>query len=1365
MFRNIAEYYFSPSAFSIAQTAYGAATYSDYLILSVRSGSGVRVRGTVKTHNPDYASNNGLLGYADDLSCRDWTLEGANIKLSDTYAEQSLYLYIRLDASTLGTKAELMFSPNNYDFDGFLLTAPGDLDLAHIASVPIGEDGEPMLPKGEYKYFYIAIGVLSAPDALGQRTYSPWDPHAAGGTFKTDKQEDEVKSDFFEDRSGYVTLRSKYLGLRLMYGAVLQFGGAAISGIRVLADGLADWASDAHLATTASIAEYLASELLKLESKYLRKDQDDASPYLVTFGDIEVKKGLERANGSLSSGNANVEGNAQIGGHLIVKDDVEVGDDLTVYGYTYINDRSFHYGDVNYFAGDIQMGQDTSTPDVKNFEAGVKGCKIYWAGTGWHIETDFLTVHKKMYAKEIEVGKVTHVGGEQILTAAACVADHVAEQKDGDGNTIGYVVSFRKEDSDGRKVTNDWVAGDLAYCQTFNIQEGVTEDFANSYYWRLVTDAGTYTDTNTKEEWNYITLSNIEGEYDPAGALAIKSGQSVTAPDAGDHIVQFGNVDDPVRQGVTLLSGAGQFGRAIIMWEAITTFVIPPHRLLLSPGQVDLNVNSLTVRVGEQNKTLQQYITDDVDLNFEGRLIINGDDEEPPHDPEDENDEFIQYLLEVAFGELASQHTIADLVGAVYITTRKTYYMLTYNEETGKYTWREDTDGTLSNLYDKYDEVSVTVSNILYDGCITADEKVSLQNILNQIHVYYDKACAAFVEPYSTDAAVQYSYAEFINAVRQDLFIMLEDKLGILVDKAVPQETVYFEDAENIPEGAIIMDFTRKDMLNTIRKAYAAYEDFQTAIANYNVTHLAESAAKKAEEFVSEYVNQEIGKITGDTLDKRIKDEIIPAWYNASLKTTVDGLTAFQTSTTSTLKAQDDRITATTEWIGEDFASVAGLTTYLNEVFVGTDQLGWEEEKDDQGRQLYQPLKAKFNESGQPLYWKPMQTKDGKVTYIESTESKNDKGESYDRVYVADYTKKPVTADSAEYKANPSGYTKRMVVANRSTSGLVTEEGFAAVFAKQMNADGYTDAIAEMATYVGKVYTSELPADAVKKTMSNNTEYYFSPKLQKNIYISSRVEDIASGPYYYIQSVAAISADNVSIQSGTKSMGDYFSLNHGNLWVQNITVEGVINNLINVLTAQSDEIIPEEEPDHYSLDLLRVGDVVKIESLPANAEFLHIPYYIDTLRQYRTLTKYSSYDEPQPIRPDELRQLIGRRITIFCGDGCNGQLLMTGYDLAAVIPSVVVENKAQPQYADAINNIINGAPQVELPHIGEEIGVPLIPGQVVHLELKVLQFKTANGALRYGYAWVRSVAPDCGIDDDDTWHWELEEEEQRMRRM
>ena len=200
--------------------------------------------------------------------------------------------------------------------------------------------------------------------------------------------------------------------------------------------------------------------------------------------------------------------------------------------------------------------------EVGKFAEGTLGTggAMYLRDGSSYSEVDFLKVRKKAMFTEITIQELKHVGGEIILSPAAMVCSNVEEVAG------GWKCYFEKEDADGRRVYQEFEAGDLARCQTFNMSPRLGMDYiGNHYYWRLVTEVGE----------DYIVLSNRSGEYDTFS----------DDPLVGDHICQMGNVSDTDRQNAILLSAFGTDAPSYKQYRGISSFDLNDAELVtrLSP--------------------------------------------------------------------------------------------------------------------------------------------------------------------------------------------------------------------------------------------------------------------------------------------------------------------------------------------------------------------------------------------------------------------------------------------------------------------------------------------------------------------------------------------------------------------------------------------------------------------------------------------------------------------------------------------------------------------------------------------------------------------------------------------------------------
>lgn len=152
-------------------------------------------------------------------------------------------------------------------------------------------------------------------------------------------------------------------------------------------------------------------------------------------------------------------------------------------------------------------------------------------GTGrWRMEIDDLTVRQLATFFELVIKRMKHVGGSIVLTPASMECIRVEETEG------GWRCYFKASDG-SRGVVNEFVAGDLVRCQSFNLRslEGGSNGVRTAFYWRLV--------TAVEDDW--IELS--------ADDCAEGSG----VPAVGDTIVQLGNRGDASRQHAIVMDTTG----------------------------------------------------------------------------------------------------------------------------------------------------------------------------------------------------------------------------------------------------------------------------------------------------------------------------------------------------------------------------------------------------------------------------------------------------------------------------------------------------------------------------------------------------------------------------------------------------------------------------------------------------------------------------------------------------------------------------------------------------------------------------------------------------------------------------------------
>ena len=158
--------------------------------------------------------------------------------------------------------------------------------------------------------------------------------------------------------------------------------------------------------------------------------------------------------------------------------------------------------EINYALGKIDKlySSDIESSTIKTEE--LKATKAWIEElNSKYITTEYLTVTKQAHFFELIIDKVRAVGGTLMMTQAQAVIDYAkAMKKVGStyvevpitSNEAQYydVFFLAKDENNNRTITNDWVPGDQAYCQSFNnVTPNVPNyNVTNKYYWRLVTE-------------------------------------------------------------------------------------------------------------------------------------------------------------------------------------------------------------------------------------------------------------------------------------------------------------------------------------------------------------------------------------------------------------------------------------------------------------------------------------------------------------------------------------------------------------------------------------------------------------------------------------------------------------------------------------------------------------------------------------------------------------------------------------------------------------------------------------------------------------------------------------------------------------
>lgn len=578
MLRDSSQFFYQSNAVSIVQATAFASTR--YLIASVISGTKVRLAGQIYTHKADY---NGTLGWSNTLKWREWAFTGGQMFLSDAQdAAPELFVYLKLSSASYGTTGTMAFSPNNYDFDGYLIPnnwpvynrtdyesdekyqeaeqSAKAIDLRrNIAHIDIkkledfcsvADNNATFLQQDDGNSFYISIGRLYVKD--GVRIFEAWDTAHPGGTLGTNYSEetgDDSMFSIYESGGKYILPSMPFWQLAIK--DQLMLFGQAIKNIVTSADSFLSFVkrgSDGKYTQGDNTLVTAAAVDKNFVARYRDDDNDD---HLLTLGQVHV------VGKKWDTPESDVQEEEQVPSS-------KPAEDLAIFDHL---DRDRH------------------------------GAGVYRDQQGFlHLETDYLAVHNKLTAKEVEIQEVNYVGGSIVLTPAdgfkpervvpvnlvdGLWVDAPSTTPVPDISTSGisgvttsspseggaeapappdaYKLMWRAVNADGVEIKNMWKVGDQALAQTFNVNTDSSQShgsfyadgISSAFWWRvvldvndqLVTESTPITDSvdNQTESvsvaYHYIIVSNKASDPMHVAGTDI--------PHAGDAVVMLGHQQQP----------------------------------------------------------------------------------------------------------------------------------------------------------------------------------------------------------------------------------------------------------------------------------------------------------------------------------------------------------------------------------------------------------------------------------------------------------------------------------------------------------------------------------------------------------------------------------------------------------------------------------------------------------------------------------------------------------------------------------------------------------------------------------------------------------------------------------------------------
>ncbi len=321
----------------------------------------------------------------------------------------------------------------------------------------------------------------------------------------------------------------------------------------------------------------------------------------------------------------------------------------------------------------VRTDQDTIVNSLTTFMKGIvfgksvrgeSGVSIYQDEQGsWHIDAEYLHVHRKLTAEEVEIMKTSHIKGKIVNSAGSFVISKIER-------IVGaWRCYFRQQDSEGRRVYNSMRVDDLALCETFNLIDAGGR-LSNHYWHRHVIAVGT----------DYVDIADNTNVDDYA------SGSDV--PQVGDEVVQLGHLTDEDRQSAIIQSAAGEGAPYFKIIKGINSFTLPRPIFLFDKQNFEIRVESPS-RQGEYIR-LQDYLSsmqsriDSVKEQTDHQFLICFGDAIPTLTNEPANEWTDDETKEMHLHDIYYNRSYAETGGGRSYSFEK--------NQDGSFAWKEITD-------------------------------------------------------------------------------------------------------------------------------------------------------------------------------------------------------------------------------------------------------------------------------------------------------------------------------------------------------------------------------------------------------------------------------------------------------------------------------------------------------------------------------------------------------------------------------------------------------------------------------------------------------------------------------------------------
>lgn len=209
---------------------------------------------------------------------------------------------------------------------------------------------------------------------------------------------------------------------------------------------------------------------------------------------------------------------------------------------------------------------------------------IKTASGGYRLLVTDLQVWGKAMFDQLEIRKLSSVGGNVVLSAASCKVAEVESIaiSSGDAITKGWRCYFLVGEDD-TIVENPWMVGDHTRCQTYGVRTG------SRSYWRKVVEVSTDPVEKNGKRYHYVELSDDEGicTDDPmAGDTLVLDG----------HEIQEGE-SDTERTNLIMIESTGTGAPRIVGYSGIARYLHEDDNIVFAISPHDVTLRSESIRI------------------------------------------------------------------------------------------------------------------------------------------------------------------------------------------------------------------------------------------------------------------------------------------------------------------------------------------------------------------------------------------------------------------------------------------------------------------------------------------------------------------------------------------------------------------------------------------------------------------------------------------------------------------------------------------------------------------------------------------------------------------------------------------------